>query len=436
VASETIAGIATAAGAAGVGIVRLSGPSALAIATAVTGRGASSLPDRRLVRAVVRSADGARLDDGLVVAMRGPHTFTGEDVVELQVHGGAVNLGRVLSAVVAAGARIAEPGELTRRAVAAGKVSVLEAEAMLAVVTAQTERGWAMAQAQLGGAVAAAVAAARDQAADALAVLEAHIDFPDEDLPALVRDELLAELGAAEAAAGRLAASFGPGRVALEGLRVAFVGAVNVGKSALFNALLGRERALVSPEAGTTRDYVEATVVWDGVAVTLIDTAGRRDQAIGLEARGIELGAARALDCEVVVEVIGPGEAAPVLAPRSLGVASKADLGGPAPPGWLATSAVTGAGLAELRAAIVARAGLADDPEAGSAVLLTARQHAAAAAAARGLAAARELLASPAPLELVAVEARGALEALGQLTGERVAEDVLDRLFARFCIGK
>ncbi|MBK9035058.1 MAG: 50S ribosome-binding GTPase [Myxococcales bacterium] len=436
IAVDTIAGIATATGPAGVGIVRVSGPAAIAIATALTGRAASGLPDRLLVRAVVRDARGRRLDDGLVVAMRGPRTFTGDDVVELQVHGGPVNLGRVLAAAVAAGARIAEPGELTRRALAAGKLTVVEAEAMLAVVEARTERAWALAQAHLGGQLGAAVAQARAAVADLVAELEAHIDFPEEDLPALARDRLGAGLAASAAAAARLVASFGVGRVAIDGLRVAIVGAVNVGKSALLNALVGRERALVSPEAGTTRDYVEVAVVWDGVAITLIDTAGWRADAAGLEERGIALGRARADECDVVLELCGPGEAPRALGPRALGVATKADLGGAAEPGWLVTSAVTGAGLAELRAEIVARAGLADDVEAGSAVLLTERQRAAAAEAERALTAAAGLLAGLRPLELVAVEARTGLAALAALGGEGIGEDVLDRLFARFCIGK
>lgn len=435
--ADTIAAIATATGVAGVGIVRVSGPDAIAIATRLTGRAAAALPDRTLVRAVVRDGEGRRLDDGLVVAMRAPRTFTGDDVVELQVHGGAVNLGRVLAAAVAAGARVAEPGELTRRALVAGKVSVVEAEAMLAVIEARTERAWALAQAHLGGALAASVARLRAAVTELVAELEAHIDFPEDDLPTLVRGRLRDGLATASASAETLAASFGAGRVAIEGLRVAIVGAVNVGKSALLNALVGRERALVSPEAGTTRDYVEAAVVWDGVAVTLIDTAGWRTATGELEARGIELGRARAAEADVVVEVIAPGEDVRPLGPRSIGVASKADLGGAVPPGWLATSVVTLAGLDQLRAQIVAFAGLADDVEAGSAVLLTARQGAAATAAANGLAAAAALLASDTqPLELAAVEARGALEALGALVGETVGEDVLDRLFARFCIGK
>lgn len=443
---DTIAAIATATGPAGVGIVRVSGPSAIAIATGLTGLAAARLPDRVLVRAVVKDAAGVRLDDGLVVAMRGPATFTGDDVVELQVHGGAVNLGRVLGAAVAAGARIAEPGEVTRRALAAGKLDLLSAEAMMAVVGARTERAWSLAQAHLGGGLSAAVASLRAEVVQIVAELEAHLDFPEDDLPAIGRARLQAALAACAARAAALADSFGTGRAVVEGLRVALVGAVNAGKSALFNALLGRERALVSPEAGTTRDYVEATVTWDGIAVTLVDTAGWRAEggpgAGSLEARGIALGTDRAAECDVIVAVYGPDD--PVGAdvgsaaggPPTIAVASKSDLGRAVPAGHVATSAIDGSGLAALRSAILARAGLADDPEAGSAVLLTERQRASAASASAALSAAAELLAGALPLELAAVEARTGLAALAALAGEQVGEDVLDRLFATFCIGK
>lgn len=472
---DTIAGIATASGPAGIGIVRVTGPDAIAIATALTGLPAARLRDRVLVRAVVRDASGRRLDDGLVVAMRAPATFTGDDTVELQVHGGAVNLGNVLAAAAAAGARLAQPGEMTRRALAAGKIGVLEAEAMMAVVGARTVRAWALAQAHLGGGAAATVAALRTDATAIVAELEAHLDFPEEDLPPVSRDRLHDALAALAARTTRLADSFGAGRALTEGLRVAIVGAVNAGKSALLNALLGRERALVSPAAGTTRDYLEASVVWDGVAVTLVDTAGWRAGADDLESRGIALGQSRAAECDVVVHVVGPrdaegsadvagssdrggtrsrtdarvvvdspeatdapgdADASSVAADRAIAVASKIDLGWHPPAGLLPTSAVRGDGIDALRAAILARAGLADDPEAGSAVLLTERQRDAAATAARGFRSAGELLASSSPLELVAVEARAGLTALAALAGERIGEDVLDALFARFCIGK
>ncbi len=439
---DTIAAIATATGVGGVGIVRVSGPGALGVAAALTGRALSAWPERRLVRVRVRDGAGTRIDDGLAVAMRGPGSFTGDDVVELQVHGGAVNLGKVLGAVIEAGARAAEPGEFTRRALAAGKIGLLEAEAMLAVVHAQSERGWELAQRQLGGALASRVADLRSVVAAVLAEIEAGIDFPEEDLTPASRAELVGRVrGLAEACRG-LAGSFGAGRALTDGLTVALVGHVNAGKSSLLNALAGRERALVSPEPGTTRDWVEARVMWRGVAVTLVDTAGLRDEASaagGLEQRGIELGRRRAAEAHVVLAVVapeGPGPAAETLADaRTIVVASKADLGHPHP-GQLATSAVTGEGIERLRAAVLARVGVVDDVEAGGVVVLTERQRATAAAAAAAMGLAGTALDEGAPGEIVALELRAGAEALAQLEGDRVGEEVLDQLFARFCIGK
>ena len=435
---DTIAACATAAGTGGVAIVRVSGPDAIAIASAVTAADAAAWEDRRLVRARIVDRGGRRVDDGLAVVMRGPRSFTGEDVVELHVHGGAVNVGAVLGAVVAAGARLAEPGEFTRRALEAGKVTVAEAEAMLAVVSAPSARAWALAQAQLAGALARTVAAERAAAAAVLAELEARIDFPEEGVEPADREALGVELARLEGAAGALERSFVAGRALTDGVVVAVVGAVNAGKSALVNALVGAERVLVSEEPGTTRDYVEVRAVWDGVPVTLVDTAGERDAAAEVERRGIDLGRERAATADLRLRVIGPGDELPLAATATgeLRVASKLDLGWSAPAGVLATSAVTGAGIAELRAAIVAEAGLADDAEAGSAVLLTERQRAAAAAARGAFGAARAGLAEDAPLEVVAIEARSGAAALAALEGEQVGEEVLDALFRRFCIGK
>ncbi len=445
---DTIAACATASGAGGVAIVRLSGPAALAVATVVTGRAVTAWPERRLVRVRLRDAAGARLDDGLGVAMRGPRSFTGEDVVELHVHGGAVNVGAVLGAVVAAGARLAEPGEFTRRALAAGKLSVAEAEALLAVVTAPSTRAWALAQEQLGGALTRAVRGLRDRASGVLATLDAMLDFPEDGLAPADRDALIAELAAVSAGAASLERSFVAARALGDGLVVALVGAVNAGKSSLLNALVGEERVLVSEEPGTTRDYVEVRTIWDGVAVTLVDTAGERAAAAGLEERGIALGRRRAARADVVVRVVGPddvgegggevvgGEARGEAVGDELRVASKVDLGWGPGPALLPTSAVTGAGVAELRRAIVARVGLAEDVEAGSAVLLTERQRAAAATARAAADAGAGALRAGRPLELAALDVRAAATALAALEGESVGEEILDELFARFCIGK
>jgi len=457
---ETIAACATAAGTGGVAIVRVSGPAALAFASAVTGEDA--WVDRQLVRVRVVDERGRRIDDGLAVAMRGPRSFTGEDVVELHVHGGAVNVGAVLAAVVARGARLAEPGEFTRRALEAGKISVAEAEAMLAVVSAPSARAWALAQAQLAGGLAEAVAAQREAAAGVLAELEARIDFPEEGVAPADRAMLGDALASLEGSAAALERSFVAGRALTDGVVVAVVGAVNAGKSALVNALVGAERVLVSAEPGTTRDYVEVRALWDGVSVTLVDTAGERDAAAEVERRGIDLGRERAAAADLRLRVIGPGDdvasssgggggddvasssgggggddvASSSGGGGELRVASKTDLGWSPSAELLATSAVSGAGIETLRAAIVAAVGLADDVEAGSAVLLTERQRAAAAAARASFATARTGFAAGAPLEVVALDVRAGATALASLEGDQVGEDVLDALFRRFCIGK
>lgn len=431
--ADTIVACATAAGTGGVAILRVSGPEAFAIATRVTGR--ADWPDRRLVRVRIADAGGRRLDDGLAVAMHGPRSFTGEDVVELHIHGGPINVGMVLSAVVAAGARPAQPGEFTRRALEAGRISVAEAEAMLAVVQAPSARAWSLAQDQLDGALVRSVAVLRASAAAVLAELEAHIDFPEEDLPAADRAGIASRLQSLASDAAALERTFVAGRALSEGIVVALVGEVNAGKSSLLNALVGAERVLVADEPGTTRDYVEVRTTWDGVAVTLIDTAGERD-ASGVEARGIELGRRRAAAADLVLHVLGPSSPPALPSPRTLAVASKVDLGWSPPPSLHATSAVTGLGISSLRTAIIARLGLADDAEAGSAVILTERQRAAAAAAATAFEAAFTALSSSAPLEVIALEARSGATALAALQGDEVGEDVLDALFARFCIGK
>ncbi len=429
--ADTIVACATAAGTGGVAILRISGPSALAVASHVTGR--SAWPDRRLVRVRIADASARRLDDGLAVAMHGPRSFTGEDVVELHVHGGPINVGMILSAVVAAGARAAHPGEFTRRALEAGRITVAEAEAMLAVVQAPSARAWSLAQDQLDGALVRTVASLRATAASHLAELEAAIDFPEEDLPPSDRAALAAGFSALASACAALERTFVAGRALSEGIVVALVGPVNAGKSSLLNALVGAERVLVADEPGTTRDYVEVRTTWDGVAVTLIDTAGERE-ASGVEARGIELGRQRAAAADLVLHLHGPSSTPALPSPRTLAVASKVDLWSP-PASLHRTSAVTGEGISELRAAIISRLGLADDAEAGSAVILTERQRAAAAAATAAFEAAFSALSS-APLEVVALEARSGATALATLQGDEVGESVLDALFARFCIGK
>ncbi|MEZ4367819.1 MAG: tRNA uridine-5-carboxymethylaminomethyl(34) synthesis GTPase MnmE [Kofleriaceae bacterium] len=438
-ADDTIAAIASATGAGGVGVIRVSGPRAIEVVAATLGR--QTLPEREVVVGRARDAGGARIDQVIAFAMRAPRSFTGEDVAELHGHGGAANLAALLDAVLSRGARLAAPGEFTRRAFTSGKLDLTQVEALPLVIEAGSERALRVAQAQLDGALGAHLAELHGRALAVLAELEATIDFPEEELGPSGPAWIAAELTALATACEQLARSFRAGRALGGGLVVALVGPVNAGKSSLVNALLGQERVLVAATPGTTRDVVEARAIWDGVPVTLVDTAGERADPAGLddvERRGIALGRERATAADVVV-VVNDDEAGwddgARFGDRAVVVHSKADLRSTRV-GALPTSATTGVGLDQLRAEVLRRAGLADAEGAVDQVLVTARQHelvgraaAAALAALAGLAAAR-------PAELVAIDARDVVTALAALLGREVDEALLDTIFARFCLGK
>lgn len=479
--NDTIAAIATASGQGGVGIVRISGPDAVTIAEAVVGK---PLPDRMVVYGIARDVDGARLDDVVAFAMRAPRSFTGEHVAEIQGHGGPFNVARLLRAVLARGARTAEAGEFTRRAFENGRIDLARAEALRMVIGASSERALRVAQAQLSGAVGQAVAALRARALGPLVEIEAACDFPDEDLAVRDATWLVPELRAVAAEAHRLADTYRTGRVLDRGIEVALAGPVNTGKSSLFNALLGHERAIVAPEPGTTRDYVEAQTMWDGVRVTLVDTAGLRSDAGAVETRGIELGQQRTAAADVVLVVAERGTAFPdAVALASLGhravlVQSKCDelaamgtaltatttadagaagsraartdgttqtavtstttVTAPFDATHLPivnTSATTGAGLADLRAAVLTLVH-AHDSEGSELLITSERQQALLRAAGDHMAAAASGLLNGQPMEMIALDVREGLRELADVVGSEVGESVLDQLFARFCIGK
>jgi tRNA modification GTPase len=386
----------------------------------------------------VRGIDGERVDHVLAFAMRAPHSFTGEDVAELQGHGGQHNLSKLLASMIARGARLAEPGEFTRRAVLNGKLDLLRAEALLSVISAGSDRAWRQAQHDLEGRLGEAVAALEDRALKVLAELEGWIDFPEQDLTKQSRDWIGGEIAAVRDRSDELASSFRHGRAVTAGISVALVGAVNVGKSSLLNALVGVERALVAPSPGTTRDWLEVQTIWDGVAVTLIDTAGLRDAPDPIEQRGIALGEARVAAADVVVvvnDVESPWNDGAAFGERALLVRSKADLGGDLR-GALPTSAKTGDGLPALRARVLAMAGVADREGSEAAFVTTARQHGRMTAARDAFAAALDAWNANRPPELIAIELRTGSNALGEVRGVEVGERVLDEVFARFCIGK
>ena len=444
---DTIAAIATAAGIGGVGIVRLSGPRAIELAASALGLAPAALT-REVRLGWARSMAGERLDQVLAFAMRAPASFTGEDVAELHGHGGAHNLNALLSSLVERGARIAEPGEFTRRAVANGKLDLARAEALLDVIHAGSERALRLARANLGGALGEHAQRHESRALALLAEIEGRIDFPEEDIGSADSAWIAAEIVALRSACATLADGFRHGHAVSAGITVALVGPVNVGKSSLLNALVGTERALVAAEPGTTRDWLEVSDVWNGVAVTVIDTAGMRVTENPIEARGIELGARRVESADVIVVVndgVGPWDDGARYGERAIVVRSKSDLALAArtsqpvlrsPTAPLYTSAKSSEGLAELRARVLAVAGVADREGGEHAFVTTARQQAVAAAARDAFAAALSAWTARRPPEVVAVELRSGAQALAQLRGIEVGERVLDEVFARFCIGK
>ena len=439
-AGDTIAAVATAPGSGGIAVVRVSGPDAVRIVAETLGRAAADLGDRQVVVGAARDPDGRRIDTVLAFVLRGPRSFTGEDVAELHGHGGLVNSARLLRAVLARGARPAAPGEFTRRAFERGKLDLTRAEALAAVIGAGSERAWRVAQDQLAGALGARVAELRAEAVGVLAEIEAAIDFPEEGLELPVAARLAARCAALASACDELGATFRAGRALRDGLVAALAGPVNAGKSSLFNALLGQERAIVSPAPGTTRDYVEARTEWAGVAVTLIDTAGARETVDDVERRGMALADARIARADVVLwlsEAAADDAAVDRFGSRGVLIRSKADreATAAAPPAAIGTSAVDGRGLDEVRARVLGASGV-DGADGAGVVLTSERQRDAIARAGACLAAAGEGVAAGRPLEAAAIDARDGARALAAVLGDEVGEDVLDALFARFCIGK
>jgi tRNA modification GTPase len=440
---DTIAAIATAVG-GGIGIVRLSGPRAGEIIGKLLKPWPPKPQSHKLQRAIAYDlATSQRIDEVLAVVMRGPKSYTGEDVAELQGHGGPLVLQRLLQAVLTAGARMAEPGEFTRRAFEAGRIDLSRAEAVAALIGARGERALKAAQAMNAGALADKIVKLRQRLVALLAELEGAIDFPEDAGDAAPEAASARGLADISREMRAMAKSYRP--ALFRPAEVALVGRVNAGKSSLLNALVGRERAIVDEEPGTTRDAVVADVALDGVAVTLVDTAGERDDPERLELRGLELGRARAAQADLVVLVVdgsvGFGEVErrtwKAIAGAKLIAWNKRDLGAahglPAEAIVVETAATTGEGVAALGAAL-ARA-VAGDVDEGVAVV-SERQAQALEDGAVTLERAAQQLEAGEPPELAAVDARRALDAMGRVTGETVDAEVLDAIFARFCIGK
>jgi tRNA modification GTPase len=396
------------------------------------------------------------LDEALVVVMKGPHSFTGEDVVEVQCHGGAVILNQLCRAVMSGGARLAEPGEFTKRAFLNGRLDLAQAEAVLDTIRAKTARSLAIAQSQRRGELSQTVGAARAKLVVALAHVEAALDFAEEDIAFVRQDELKRLLDETCTGLHRLVESGHEGRLWREGAAVAILGRPNVGKSSLMNALLRSDRAIVTPVPGTTRDMLEETVSIHGIPVRLLDTAGMRPTDDVVEAEGIRRSQRAWEEADLALILLDGSqplsESDRVLlarpeAAQALLVINKCDLPrclakdelAHACQGSLSTidiSAKTQLGLDEVREAIRGRL-MPERMEAGDSVLVTNLRHAAALERAlQGVEQARRSVEEGRAGELIAMDLRIAADALGEITGVITTDEILERIFAEFCIGK
>ena len=454
--SDTIAAIATPLGEGGLAVLRVSGPQALSVADGCfVPRGISSRKPSDASSHTIHYGhvvrDGRVLDEVLVSVLRAPRTFTREDVVEISCHGGLLPARLVLDALLASGARLAEPGEFTRRAFLNGRLDLAQAEAVADLIHARTDLAVSAANEQLAGKLSQRIRELRADLLTTLAHVEAHLDFPDEDIAPDTRGQLLGRLDRGIAFMDELLRTAHDGQVLRRGVRAAIVGRPNAGKSSVLNQLLGHDRAIVSPTPGTTRDTIEETAGIRGVPVVFIDTAGLRDTVDAVEAEGVRRSRVALERAELILHLLDASEPLDAADLRHLEeftdrkrllVINKTDLPRrlelPAQPGArvLEISCATGAGLEALRDAIrdsVVTGGLTAEM---LQVMINSRHQDALQRARIATLRSAEALRADRTLELVALDLRIAVQAVGEIVGETTTEDLLDVVFSQFCIGK
>ena len=455
--ADTIAAVSTGSVLAGIGILRLSGDDAIAIADKVfrpsCGGPMASRKDRMLVYGELFDRDGQRIDLCLCTVSRAPHSYTGEDTAELQCHGSPTVLREGLEALFAAGARQAKAGEFTRRAFLNGCMDLVQAEAVIDLIHAETAEAAKNAAGQLGGAVRRHTDAVYDALKDISAHYHAVIDYPDEDIEEFRLERYTAALEEAEQTLSKLLRSFERGRVLTGGIPTAIVGRPNAGKSSLLNALLGYERAIVTAVPGTTRDTISERVRFGGTLLNLTDTAGVRDTDDAVEAMGVERSRAAMRSAALILVLCDSSvpfteedaallreasETAPTILvwtkcdlPRAATPRPQTDPAIPA----VELSVVTGQGMEALEAAVAALFP-PDQSVAAGEMITNARQADAVERALQSVRAAMEAMRAGSMPDAVLTETEEAMSALGELTGRTVREDITDRIFSRFCVGK
>lgn len=443
---DLIAAPATPAGTSALAVIRISGNNTEGLARDLLG--SPPLP-RTVRRGDYRDRSGALLDDVLFTFFPEPKSYTGESSLEISCHGNPFIVQRILEDLFARGCRPAEPGEFTRRAFLNGRLDLSQAEAVMDLIQARSDRALASAHRQLRGSLGRHLQSLADDLLGVIASVEAHIDFPEEDLQPEDRAAAATTLESIAKRASQLLATRRYGDMLRDGIKTVIIGEPNAGKSSLLNRLVGHERAIVSPEPGTTRDFIEERIIVGPHCLRLIDTAGLNPSPGEIERLGIEKTRERIEDSDITLVVLDATRPTPPEIPGSGGggrtiavinkidlcpdgFAAKAPLGMPVVP----VSALTGAGIEELKSAIVREADGFQSLEGEEAVVINARHAHALAQAGECLAQALEKLSSNGPVELLASDLRGALNAFGEILGKIDNERMLDRLFAAFCIGK
>ena len=442
---DDIAALSTPPGRGGLGVIRLSGKSVSTIARAITR--SRSLAPREATLTELLDDQGNTLDQVVITYFKGPKSYTGEDVIEISCHGAPVILRACIDRALTAGARLAEPGEFTLRALLNGRIDLPQAEAVRDLIDATTLYQARIAVQQLEGSVSKRLSPVKAQLLELIALLEAGIDFAEDDISVAPPDEILRRLAPVADAVRRLARSFEYGHLVREGLTLAIVGQPNTGKSSLFNALLEQERAIVTDIPGTTRDLVSEVAAIEGIPVRLVDTAGIREGEGLVERLGIERSYQAMADADLTLVVIdssqptSPRDTELIERARSQGrylvAANKSDLPAARDSGGaVAVSAQSRAGIPELRRAILG-AVAPDQGIAGESGFITSlRQERLLRECQEALEQARTAVSNNIPHEMLLLDLYGALHALDGITGATTADDILNRIFSTFCIGK
>lgn len=454
---DTIAAISTPPGRGGIGVVRLSGPAALRVAARIfrPESGASlDAPNRAQFGHIVDRATAEQIDEAILIYFKAPRSYTGEDTVELSCHGSPVILSRVLEMATRSDARIAEPGEFTFRAFFNKRIDLAQAQAVRDVINAQTEYQARVANRQLEGALSKRLGPVKDALVEIIVHLESSVEFVEEDISPETASALVVKLVRIIESLNEVANSFSFGRFVKEGFDLVIVGRPNVGKSSVFNRLVGSDRAIVTALPGTTRDALYETTSISGVPVRLIDTAGIRETSDVVESMGIERSRAAIADANIALLVLDASEPLTdddidlidqVPEERRIIVSNKIDLRGKLKPEFfepsgqpemIPISALTGEGFDQLTKKIFAHLSSDDGAEREGIMITDARQHAAVKKSIEQLSSARDLIIEGELEEIVLLKLHGALQSLGEVTGETLTDDILGQIFSTFCIGK